>query len=201
MNGKVSQLADKLLKEGVEQGEVEKKKIVEAAQSEAEAIIADAEKKAATIIEDAEKKKSEIIKNGEAELKLSGDQAVSALKQKIVDLVVAKTVGESSSEALSDPKVMAKYIETALANWSGDAATVEVLLPEAKRAELEGSLTKAVSKMLGGTVSVAFSKSVKGGFQIAPDGESYKITLADEDFSNFFKEYLRPRVRTILFGE
>jgi V/A-type H+-transporting ATPase subunit E len=201
MEGKVSQLAEKLLKEGVEQGEVEKKRIVDAAQTEAKAIIEEAEKKAAQLIEDAEKRAKDLVKNGEAELKLSGDQALSAIKQRLVNLVVAESVEKSAAESLADPKVMTKYIETALSNWKGDAATVELLLPEAKRSELEAALSTAVKSMLNGKVSMSFSKSVKGGFQIAPEGSSYKITLSDEDFANFFKAYLRPRVRTILFGE
>ncbi len=201
MESKVSQLAEKLLKEGVEQGETEKKKIVDAARAEAKTIIAEAEAKAKSLVKDAEAKAAEQKKSGEAELKLSGDQAISALKQKITDLIVTESIEKSASASLADPKVMTEYIKTALQNWKGEAASVELLLPEASRADMEKSLEKAVKGTLAGEVSVSFSKAVKGGFQIAPAGESYKITLSDEDFSGFFKEYLRPRVRSILFGE
>lgn len=201
MENKVSQLAEKLLKEGVEQGETEKKKIVDAAREEAKTIIAEAEEKAAALIKTAEEKAVELKKNGEAELKLSGDQAVSALKQKITDLVITSAVEASAAESLADPKVMTEYIKTALQNWKGEAASVELLLPETARADMEKSLATAVKGTLDGEITIKFSKAVKGGFQIAPAGESYKITLSDEDFSGFFKEYLRPRVRSILFGE
>ncbi len=201
MESKVSQLAEKLLKEGVEQGETEKKKIIDAARGEAKKIIAEAEGKAAALIKEAEEKSVELKKNGEAELKLSGEQAVSALKQKITDLIITDAVEKSAAESLADPKVMTEYIKTAIQNWKGEAASVELLLPEAARADMEKSLAAAVQGTLAGEVSVSFSKAVKGGFQIAPKGSSYKITLSDEDFSGFFKEYLRPRVRSILFGE
>ncbi len=200
MESKVSQLAEKLLREGVEQGETEKAKILTAAREEAKKIIAEAEEKAAALVKEAEVKAEEQKKSGDAELKLSGDQAVSALKQRITDLVITSAVEESAAASLADPKVMTEYIKTALQNWKGDAASVELLLPEAAREDMEKSLAKAVKGILDGEVTVSFSKSVKGGFQIAPVGESYKITLSDEDFSGFFKEYLRPRVRSILFG-
>ncbi len=201
MESKVSQLAEKLLKEGVEQGDIEKKKIVEAARDEAVAIIAAAETKAAALIQDAESKALEMRKNADSEIKLSGEQAVSALKQKITDLVITEAVDKSATASLADPKVMAEYIKTALQNWKGDASSVEVLLPESSRATLETALSAAIQSTLFSTVSLNFSKAVKGGFQIAPAGSSYKITMSDEDFSGFFKEYLRPRVRSILFGE
>jgi len=201
MESKVSQLAEKLLKEGVEQGDIEKKKIVEAARDEAAAIIAVAETKAAALIQDAEMKALETKKNSDSEIKLSGEQAVSALKKKITDLVIAEAVDKSATASLADPKVMSEYIKTALQNWKGDASSVEVLLPEASRATMETALSAAIQNTLFSTVTLNFSKSVKGGFQIAPAGSSYKITMSDEDFSGFFKEYLRPRVRSILFGE
>jgi len=201
MESKVSQLAEKLLKEGVEQGDLEKKKIIEAAREEAASIIAAAESKAAALIKDAEAKVQELQKNASSEIKLSGEQAVSALKQKITDLVITEAVDKSTAASLADPNVMAEYIKTALQNWKGDASSAEVLLPESARASLESALSSAIQGTLSGAVSLNFSKAVKGGFQIAPAGSSYKITMSDDDFSGFFKEYLRPRVRTILFGE
>jgi len=201
MESKVSQIAEKLLKEGVEQGETEKKKIVDSAREEASSILAAAESKAASIIQESEAKAAELKKNAESEIKLSGEQAVSALKQKITDLVITETVEKSATGSLADPKVMGEYINTALQNWKGEASSVEVLLPEASRASMESALSAAVQNTLFNQVKLTFSKAVKGGFQIAPTGSSYKITMSDEDFSGFFKEYLRPRVRSILFGE
>lgn len=201
MESKVSQLAEKLLKEGVEQGDLEKKKIIEVARQEAASIIAAAESKATALIQDAEAKAQELQKNASSEIKLSGEQAISALKQKITDLVITESVDKSATASLADPIVMAEYIKTALQNWKGEASSVEVLLPESARASLESALSTAIQSTLGNTVSLSFSKTVKGGFQIAPAGSSYKITMSDEDFSGFFKEYLRPRVRSILFGE
>jgi V/A-type H+-transporting ATPase subunit E len=201
MESKISQLTEKLLNEGVEKGNEEKAKIIAAAESKATSIVENAKKEASKLLATAKEQAADQLKTGNSELKLAGEQAISVLKQKITDLLVLKSVDESAAASLADPKVMTEYIKTALTNWKGDATSVELLLPEAQRANLEGSLEKAVKGTLKGDVTISFGKAVKGGFQIAPVGESYKITLSDEDFSGFFKEYLRPRVRSILFGE
>ncbi len=200
MEGKVSQLAEKLLKEGVEKGEAEKAKILESAQAEAEKIRANAMAEATKIVADAEAKAVELKKNAESEIKLSGEQAISALKQKITDLITMETVDSSVTKALTDAGVMTEYIGTVLANWKGDDTPLELLLPEDQRATMEKELAVAIKKALDKTVEVSFSKSLKGGFQVGAADGSYKITLSDEDFSGFFNEYLRPRIRSILFG-
>ncbi len=200
MEGKVSQLAEKLLKEGVEKGEAEKSKIIEAARNEADKIIKEAKAKAASIIEEADAKAEETKKNAESEIKLSGTQALVALKQKIVDLVSLKTVDESVKKALSDSEVMVEYIGSVLANWKDDA-TLDIILPETERETMEKELAVAIKQLMDKEVTVSFSKALKGGFQIGPVDGSYKITFSDDDFASFFTEYLRPKIRTIIFGE
>ena len=203
MADKVSQLADKLLQEGVLAGEAEKKSIVEAAQAEAESLKVTAQEEAKALVEAAQKEADELMKNAEKEIKLAGSQAVETLKQSISTMILAKSVDETIASTLADPKVMGAYISTILENWKGEigaSASVELILPESQKSSLEKDLSAALTGSLKGGVSLSFSKSLKGGFQIAPEGESYKITLTNEDFAEFFKEYLRPRVRTILFG-
>jgi len=38
------------------------------------------------------------------------------------------------------------------------------------------------------------------GFQIGPKDGSYKVSFTDEDFKNFFKDYLRPGLIELLFA-
>ena len=203
MEGKVSKLAEKLLQEGVQKGEAEKKAIIAVAQTEAQALKNDAQEEADALIADAKKQSEELKVNTKKEIALAGTQAVNALQQKITDLITTQAVDESITTTLSDPKVMSKYITSVLKSWKGELgadASIELLLPEAQKASLEKDLTAAIKKELDATVTLSFSKKIKGGFQIAPVGETYKVTLSNEDFAEFFKEYLRPRVRTTLFG-
>lgn len=199
MEGKVSQLAEKLLKEGVEQGEKKKEEIVTAANAQAQEIIQTAKKQAEDIVSAANQTAENTKKNAENEIKLSGQQALSSLKLKIADVVLAKAVDSAVSDTLA--KNMPDYIKAVLSNWKGDNSSIEVLLSEAQIASLSKDVETAVKSVLSGNVEIAASKSMKNGFQIGEENGGYKVSFTDSDFAEYFKEFLRPRVKTILFGE
>lgn len=204
MEQKITELTEKIYKEGVEKGEKEKKSIIDSAKQEAEKIIANAQKEAGKVIQDAEVKAGEMKKNAESEIKLSSQQAISALKQKIVDLLIVNAVDENVTKAISDPGVVKELLLTVVKNWKfkeNEAPSLEILLPEKDRDDLKKSVEASVQKLLKGGVTISFSKAIKEGFRIGPSGSSFKISLTDEDFNEFFKEYLRPKTRSFLFEE
>lgn len=204
MEQKIAELTEKIYKEGVEKGEEQKKNIIEGAKTEAATIKADARKEAEKIIADAQSKAEEIKKNAESEMKLSSQQAISALKQRIVDVIIAKAVDENVSSSLSDPKIIQELLIIITKNWKfGDmeVPSLEILVPENSRNELGKSFENSLKEIVKEGVSISFSKAIKGGFQIGPKGGTFKVSLTDEDFNEFFKEYLRPKTRSFLFEE
>ncbi len=204
MEQKIAELTEKIYKEGVEKGNEEKKAIIDAAQSEAASIKTEAQKEADTIVAQAQTKAAEIQKNAESEMKLASQQAISAVKQKITDLILSQIGDEGISATLSDPEVIKELLSTLVKNWSAnsqEAPSLEVLLPEALAEKLDKSLKSSLKKILNDGVTVTFSKAIKGGFQIGPKDGTFKISMSDEDFNEFFKDYLRPKTRTFLFDE
>jgi V/A-type H+/Na+-transporting ATPase subunit E len=204
MEQKIQELTDKIYREGVEKGEKQAEKIVSDAKEEADRILSDARNEAGKIIADAKEQAKELKRNMESEIRLSGSQAVASVKQQILDLVTAKVVGESTTKALTDPEAMKEYITQVISNWKiaeGQAPHLEILLPEVRRTELENALISGISNSLKSGIDFKFSKSLKAGFQIGPAEGAFKISLTDEDFNEFFKEYLRPKTRVFLFGE
>jgi V/A-type H+-transporting ATPase subunit E len=203
MEQKIQELTAKIYQEGVEKGEVQAKKIIADAQEKATGIVADAKARAEKIIADAQKQSAELRRNTEAEIRLSGTQALAAIKQQILDLVTAKTVDEGMTAALSDPGTIKEFVSIIIHNWKmgNDAPLLEVLLPAQKQDELKKAFEKGSSDLLKKGLTLTFTKSIKAGFRIGPKDGSFRISLTDEDFSEFFKEYLRPRTRTWLFGE
>ena len=81
------------------------------AQEKALAIIEEAKKEAGKIVEKAEARADEIRKNVLAELKLSTNQSVSAIKQKITDLITLKLVDKPVKDAFQDKGFIKKIIE------------------------------------------------------------------------------------------
>ncbi|MBD3390399.1 MAG: V-type ATP synthase subunit E [Chitinivibrionales bacterium] len=204
MANKIAELTDKIYKEGVEKGEEQAKQIVESAKAKAEGIIADAKKEAEKIVADAKSQAEEQKRNAANEIKLAGQQALSSIKQQILDVVVADAIEKGVSATLDDPAVMKDLIVAVVQSWQGGAGrdlSLEVLLPEAKKEELEKSLAGGLQKSLKQGVKISFSRGIRGGFQIGQADGSFKVSLTDEDFAEFFKEFLRPKARSYLFGQ
>ena len=67
--------------------------------------------------------------------------------------------------------------------------------------EIQQYFTKSVKDLLKKGLEIRFDDEVKSGFQIGPKNGSYKISFTEEDFINFFKQYLRPRLIKLLFAE
>jgi len=204
MDEKIAKLTEIIYKEGVEKGEEERKTIIQKANQEASEIINEAQQKAKKIIDDAEHQAQEIQRNIKAEIKLSSQQTISSVKQQIADLLLFKSINENISPTLSDPELLRDLIILIIKNWntqSNEKIDMEVLLPESKRIDLEKSFKNSTTKILSDNVKISFSNKVKGGFQIVPMNDSYKVSFTEEDFIEFFKEYLRPKSRSFLFDE
>jgi V/A-type H+-transporting ATPase subunit E len=201
MQSKLQELTDKLLQEGVEKGNAEAQQIVEKAHAEAENIVEKAKKEAQTIIEEAKKKGAETKLNTETEIKLSGRQAINALKQQVVDMVNAEITREAISKSF-DKDFIKKLIEITLTNWlkSGQSMDLNILVPTDDEQSLSDYFKKETKQLLDKGVTIKSDSSVKNGFQLSPKDGSYKVSFTDEDFINFFKQYLRPRLVEILFS-
>lgn len=203
MDSKISELTDKLYKEGVEKGEKQAEQILADAKAKANQLLADAKKDADKILSEAKSQAEELKRNVASEIRLSGQQALSAVKQQILDAVTAKSVDLSVVKTLDDQSVMKELITTMAGNWksaSGQDISMEILLPEGKRAELEKSFIADIQKQFKSSVTISFSKGFSSGFRIGPSDGSYKISLTDQDFGEFIKGFLRSKARTYLFG-
>lgn len=203
MEQKIQELTAKIYQEGVEKGEAQAKKIIIDAQEKAAAIIAEAKAKAEKSVTEAKQQSVELKRNTEAEIKLAGAQAISSIKQQILDLITAKVIDSNVSLSLNDPATIKNFISIFISNWKSgaDASKLEVLLPASKQEELCKAFELGGSDVLKKGLTLTFSKTIKAGFRIGPQGGSFKISCTDEDFSEFFKEYLRPRTRAFLFGD
>lgn len=203
MQGKLQELSDKLYQEGVEKAKQESDRLLAEAREEAGRIREQAKKEAAAIKEEAEKQAAELKRNVESEIQLAGQQAVSALKQQISELIVAKSVEPPLEQAMNELDFFKQLIETVLKNWKPNSegqASLSLLLPKDKQDALHKYLDSAAFKKLAAGVEVSFEGGREGGFKIGPKEEGFLVSFTEEGFKNFFKEYLRPRAGKYLFG-
>jgi V/A-type H+/Na+-transporting ATPase subunit E len=198
MDQKLQEITEKLFQEGVVKGNEEANKIIEQAKNEAASIIENAKKDAASIVSTAEKKSEELNKNTQSELKLATQQLISSLEQEIVSLINGKIVGESIKHITDDTQFMQQLILTAVEKWSS-GADVKVFVSPNEKKPIEDYFTSKAKEMLNKGVVIESANHIKAGFQIGPSDNSYKISFTREDFINFFKEFLRPKLVELLF--
>ena len=94
------------------------------------------------------------------------------------------------------------FLAKRLADVLDDLKTnLELILPETLKKDLEKTIRSSLTGALKENLKMTFSKTIQGGFQIQPEGETYKISFTDEDFEEFLKQFLRPKTKKFLFEE
>ena len=193
---KIQELTSKLYTEGVEKGKEEAKKIVAAAREQEQRILREARAKADEMLSSAEKESAALKKHTEAELKLYATQTSEALKTEIINLVTDKLTTSQVSAAVNDSAFMQQLILEMVQNWSkNEIVTVEVENPEA----LESFIASQAKEILDQGLKIEKVNGIKTGFTVSPEDGSYKVKFGEEEFINYFKEFLRPQIQDLLF--
>lgn len=202
MQTKLQELTEKIYSEGVEKANEEAKKIEAEAKKKADDMLERARSEADKIRKEAEKEAEDLKKNSLNELQLAARQAISDIKQKVASLIEYKAIKPEVKGAFKDVEFTKDIIETLVKNWdpkSNEAVELSVLLPDEKKKEFEEFFKTKAQDILGKGIEIEFSDSVKGGFKIGPKDGGFLISFGEDDFENFFKAYLRPRLIEILY--
>ncbi|MGC9352706.1 MAG: V-type ATP synthase subunit E [Mariniphaga sp.] len=202
MDSKIQQLTETIYNEGVQKAKEEAEAILKEARGKAAGIEKDAQKKAEKKVAEAEEKALELKKQVDSEIKMTLNQAVSAMKQEITSLITMKVIQPPVKELFSDKDFLQKLISTVVKGWmEKESFDVKVILPQEERNQLEGFFKNNLADEMNKGLEVSFAKNVKSGFKIGPADGSYLISFTDEDFTNFLKAYLRPKTSQLLFEE
>ena len=196
MNDQLQDLLSKVYEEGVGKANAEAEKILEKAKADAEKMLSEAKSKAEVTVADAEKKAAEMKKNTEGDLKMASNHTISALKQKIIDLVLSASIDKGTGMSFEDPDFVKGLIREALAGWKQDAS---LSIAEALQSKLDDGFVSSLKSAFNSDLKIDFSPQIKAGFCISPQDGSYKLSFSDQDFAELFKSYLRPRTAKILF--
>jgi V/A-type H+-transporting ATPase subunit E len=196
MNDQLQDLLTKVYDEGVAKANAEADRILEKAKADAQKIVEEAKAKAEATTQEAEKKAAELKKNTEGDLKMAGNHTMSALKQKITELVLSATVDKAGKASFEDAEFVKSLIKDTLAGWKQDAS---LSLAENLKANLDEAFMASLKTVFSAKLDIDFNPQIKAGFTISPADGSYKLSFTDQDFSELFKHYLRPRTAKILF--
>lgn len=204
MENKLQELTNKLYEEGLAKGRSDAEKLVADAGEKADRIVKEAEERAAALIEDARKKSEELRKNTMTEIALAGRQAVNALKERISEMIIAKTVSGSVHDAAVDPHFIKEMLLAVASNWNGGSegkVTLSALLPAEWQDKFGKEFDQASRELLARGVEVGYSDRVRSGFKIGEKGGGYYISFSDADFDALISEFLKEKVAKILYSE
>jgi V/A-type H+-transporting ATPase subunit E len=200
MADKLQELTERIYQEGVGKSKEEAEKILSNARKQAEDILKKAEADASVMRKAAEDSAEELRKNVQSEVKLASQQMLSAVKQKVVDLVVGKLVDAPMKEAWNRADFLKQMILAAVERWE-PRNDLSIELPAALHDELDTFFKKEGKSLLDAGITVQFDERLKSGFRLGPADGGYKVSFTDADFAEFFKTYLRPKAVRILYGE
>lgn len=196
MDNKIQELTEKIYNEGVEKGKEEAQRIVNEAKETEKKMLAEANKQADQIIADAKKNAQELKNNTEAELKLFARQSVDALKSEITNIITGEIVTSSVKAAFAEKDFIQKLILQLTEGFAGkEEFTIQVKDAEALRKYAEANAKGLLSKGL----KIEQVNGIKTAFVLTPADGSYKISFGEEEFANYFKEFLRPQLVEMLF--
>lgn len=200
MADQLQEMLNKIYEEGVNKAKDEAEKILNSAQSEAQRIKNEAQQEADRLLSETKAKAAEMEKNLNSDLKMAAQQAMSALKNKVINALLIETIDKQANQAMLDNAFIQKLILEVLTKWSPDSSIV-LTIPESKKGELDNFFTQDVKNVFKGSLKIDYSPIMKNGLAVAPADGTFKLSFTDEDFANFFKSYLRPKAAQILFGE
>ena len=203
MQEKLQALIDKIQEEGVSKGEEVASAIVKDAEQKAKRIVEDAERDAERTRKQAQEEADELRRNVESELRLSGEQAIQALRQRVSNLIAYKAIGEPVQASFEDQEFVKGLIEQLIQNWQPEAdgsVSLRLLLPAEGQRELEQYFSAKAKELLDGELQIKVDQKLERGFRIGPADGSYVVSFTDEDFETFFMDYVRPEKKKILYG-
>ena len=196
MENKIQELTDKIYREGVEKGNTEAQKLIANAQDEAKKIVEDARKEAEAIVAASRKSADELAENTKSELKLFAGQAVNALKSEIATLVTDKIVNADVKAFAADKDYLNAFIVALASKWS---VNEPIVISTADADGLKKYFAAQAKALLDKGVKIKQVNGNKTLFTVSPADGSYKVNFGEEEFMNYFKEFLRPQLVEMLF--
>lgn len=199
---KLDSLLERIYQDGVEKSNKKADEILANARKEAENIINAANDRASGIVKDAEKKAEELRKNTITDVRMSGEQAISALKQRIKGLITAKTLEDNLKSAFVDLNFLKSLILEIVKNkdLSNASGNIAIFFPESKKSEINGAFEKSIKESIK-NATINFDKRMSSGFRIVPEGGNYQMQFTDADFVEFFSDFLKSKTEEILFNK
>lgn len=202
MSDKIKKLTEKIYDEGIVKAREEASEIISNAKNEAAKIIVAAKADEAKILKAARNKAKELDEMTKVEIQLASRQAISNVKQQIQEIVTTAQVNAPIEEVFQDIDFIKKAILTLIHNWqtNQDGETdLHILLPEEVEKKISSFFNTNALNLLNKGVTLITEPKLTNGFKVKPKNGGYIISFTDNDFKEYFKQYLKNSTADLLF--
>ena len=138
----------------------------------------------------------ELAENTKSELKLFAGQAVNALKSEIATLVTDNIVNADVKAFAANKDYLNAFIVALASKWS---VNEPIVISTADAEGLTKYFAAKAKDLLDKGVKIEQVNGIKTLFSVSPADGSYKVNFGEEEFMNYFKEFLRPQLVEMLF--
>jgi len=201
-SGKIQEISEHLKANIIEPAEREAQGIIDEAQKKKGEIIAAAEKEAQGITLESEKRAKQKLDSVEAALRLSGKQAITALKKALEDEILNRTLGQPLATVLEEEGVLRAIISEMVKayvehDFSGE---IEILLSEKNREKLKNYIKSESTKAIKEGIKLSL-EIVGSGCKVIFKENHAVFDFSAEAVTELLAGFLRNDLRSYIFEE
>jgi vacuolar-type H+-ATPase subunit H len=171
------------------------------AEAEAGKIVSAAKEKAERILEAAQSEAENTKKQMNADLDKAARNFLIMVEEQLERSIVDPVVDDAVRAVLNDGRFLENMIQeilTGFNNFKGQESRIEILLPEVKKAELDGWLLANLRAKTAQPLTVNFTDTISFGFKIGEEGTGCHFNFSD-GLVQAFAEFCSPRFRKHFF--
>jgi vacuolar-type H+-ATPase subunit E/Vma4 len=175
--------------------------LVRNATREAARIVAAAEAEAEKIREATKRETDNLKKQMDIDMETAARNFLIMVEERLEKAVVDPVIKEAVKPILDDHEFLEKMILELLTEYSrhtGKEHHIEILLPAAKKAELETWFLEKLRHKISNPLEVRFTDKISFGFKLGIAGEGSHVNFS-EGLIQVFSEFCSPRFRKHFF--
>lgn len=197
MSVQLSELIERIKKEGLETAEQEAARVRQRAEEQAARTVDEARAQAESLIGRAKAEALRFEQTGREGVRQAGRDVVLNLRKELDDLFTAILHSRVSAALQGD--AVKEALVALFRNWRSDStAGLEVLVPAGTWEAVRDSLLAALGDQIRRGLQIKPSGSVHAGFRVAEkDGRAY-FDFTDASLVEFLMEHLNPRLAECL---
>lgn len=203
MTKTLGDITNELTKKVLEPAKADAANILKSAQAEADKIIAEAKAEAQKTRQQANREIENLKKQMNVDLETACRNFLILVKERLEKAVVEPVLEEEVRLLFNDRQFLEKImleIITGYARHIGKEQHIEVLLPEARKTELEAWFIEKFRHRVEQPLDVRFTDKISFGFKIGSARDGSHINFSD-GLIQVFSEFCSPRFRKYFFSQ